>query len=49
MTNLQMKTNMTQLICMYDNDTKKDTYYIEKGNKWVKITQEEYNQIRGMQ
>lgn len=42
-----MKTNIQQLICIHNNDTNQDTYFVEKNNKWVKITQEEYDIIRG--
>ena len=47
MNNIQMKTNIQQLICIHDNDTNQDTYFVEKNNEWVKITQEEYDIIRG--
>jgi len=42
-----MKTNIQQLICIHNNDTNQDTYFVEKNNEWVKITQEEYDIIRG--
>lgn len=42
---INMKTNIQQVIEMFNHDTNEKIFYLEKNNKWIQITEQEYNKI----
>lgn len=45
-----MKMKVQQIIQIHNNDTNQDEFLMEQNGAWVKLTQEEYNNIiRGQQ
>ena len=43
--NINLKTNVQQIIEIFDHDTNEKKYYLEKNNKWIQITKHKYNKI----
>ena len=46
---LEMKMKIKQMIEIHDDDNNEDYFLIEYGGEWVRISKEEYNDIRGRQ
>ena len=49
MLELKLKANITQVIEIHNHETNENSFLYEKDGEWIEITEEEYNQIRGIQ
>ncbi len=45
---IPLTMKMSHVIEIYDHDTNKTEFLLMKNNKWIKISEQEYNKIRGI-
>lgn len=45
---LPLKVKMNHVIEVYNHDTNQNEFLLMKNDEWVKISEEQYNKIRGI-